>query len=356
MNKHLKKFLNLSLLGVGLGVLVGSFLQIFANINLTKQINDANTYSRSEIKRFGQKINFKLDLSNYNKEIENLSSKWQYLASLNGDLEVGAYLITIDSKEYAAYESEKVLPAASTIKIPILLLILEMLDHGELDWDEEIKLKEELIGGGSGWMAYEKPGTLFAIHEIANEMIRISDNTATNLLINRIGGIKIINERLKEIGLEDTKLNNLLPDLEGTNTTTPKDLTLAIEIVESGKILSNRSRDLFREIMGTSVSNNLLPAGILKGLGKSQENIDKTLLINGYRVYNKTGDIGISYGDAGIIQMPTNKRAIASIIVKGPFNDPRSPELIREMAAAIIQEGLSKKLLNPRNKISKSRS
>ena len=48
---------------------------------------------------------------------------------------------------------------------------------------------------------------------------------------------------------------------------------------------------------------------------------------------NKTGDIGIAYADGALIELPSGQRAVAAFMVKGPFNDPRSTELIRSMAA-----------------------
>ena len=88
--------------------------------------------------------------------------------------------------------------------------------------------------------------------------------------------------------------------------------------------------------MGTSITNRLLPEGLLLSLGGTEGETDYKLMIKGYKVYNKTGDIGISYADAGLIQMPDTTRAVASFIVKGPFNDPRSSELIRKMSGAIV--------------------
>ena len=58
-----------------------------------------------------------------------------------------------------------------------------MIDSAELLWDEQLKLTKDLIGGGAGWMAYQPLGKTFPTHEVASEMIRISDNTATTLLI-----------------------------------------------------------------------------------------------------------------------------------------------------------------------------
>ena len=89
--------------------------------------------------------------------------------------------------------------------------------------------------------------------------------------------------------------------------------------------------------MSTSLSNNLIPKGVLKGLKIDKPgNIDYNLLIEGFRVLNKTGDIGISYADAAIIQMPNNSNAFAGFVVKGPFNDPRSTEMIMKLSAAMI--------------------
>ncbi len=83
-------------------------------------------------------------------------------------------------------------------------------------------------------------------------MIRVSDNTATNLLIKRLGGKKIINQKFKDIGLKNTQINNFLPDLDGTNITSTKDLSLAMALVDSGYLLDFSSRDIFREIMQKS--------------------------------------------------------------------------------------------------------
>ena len=143
-----------------------------------------------------------------------------------------------------------------------------MLEKEEIIWNEKLILSEDVIGGGSGWMAYQEIGEIFPVYEVASEMIRVSDNTATNLLIKRLGGIKIVNQKFKEIGLKNTKINNYLPDLDGTNLTSTKDLSLAIALVDKGYLLNVRSRDIFREIMQKSKTNTLIPSGILRGLGK----------------------------------------------------------------------------------------
>ena len=268
-------------------------------------------------------------------EIKALSNRWTELAAQQSDLQASAYLLILDDGRFAAMHAERPMPAASSIKTPILLAVLELLDQGTLQWNEPLTLTQELVGGGAGWMASRPLGSRFPTYEVATEMIRVSDNSATNLMIARAGGMEQINARFQVLDLPATVVNNWLPDLDGTNTTSARDLSRAIALVDSGEVLGPRSRDLFREVMGTSVTNTLLPTGLMRGLGGAQGAPDDSLARKGYRVYNKTGDIGLAYADAGLIELPDGRRAVAGFLVKGPFNDPRSTELIRQLSAAM---------------------
>ncbi len=333
----IKSIVNLSLIGLGLGVILGTLLTFISPEENTSKSNKLSPFSRKFIARKSNQKKSTITFGEYkqSQEIIPLSKKWKELADEYKDLEVSAYILFEDGR-YAQFNAEKSLPSASTIKIAILFLSLEMLDDGKLRWDEEIELTKESIAKGAGWMRYQSLGKKFPIHEITTEMIRVSDNTAANLLIERVGGLDILNKRFKELGLMQTEINSLLPDLSGTNKTSAKDLSKIMKLVDVSGLLSTKSRDIFREVMSTSISNNLLPEGILKGLGVYKGNSDYKLLIEGFRVYNKAGDIGIAYGDAALIEMPNSSRAVTALLVKGPFNDQRSTNLIRDMAAQII--------------------
>jgi beta-lactamase class A len=171
-------------------------------------------------------------------------------------------------------------------------------------------------------------------------MIRVSDNSATNLLIKRFGGKDAVNAQFQNLGLSSTVINTWLPDLDGTNTTSARDLARTIALVDTGQKLSPRARDLFRSILATSSTNTLIPMGLLKGIGRPEPvaDPDGELLADGITAYNKTGDIGIAYSDAALIELPNGQRAVAAFMVKGPFNDPRSAELIRAMAAVVSRQ------------------
>ena len=344
MSNYLKIFTNIFLTSVSLSVLLGSFLSIVGPIIQSNQINrkiitvgKSRRFIEKELKTRKSVLSSLYDNKFENFErLEKLITKWESIIKKNPDLDVSCSFLSLDNKEYAEVRSEFKLPAASSIKVPILLVLLTMIDSKEIYWNEKLTLTKDLIGSGSGWMAYQKIGEQFPVFEIATEMIRVSDNTATNLLIKRIGGIKIINQKFKEIGLKNTQINNLLPDLDGTNLTSTKDLSMAIALVDNGFLLNVVSRDIFREIMSTSITNKLIPDGILNGLGIKPGNSDYKLLIQGFRIYNKTGDIGITYADSALLEMPDTSRAFTAFIVKGPFNDQRSTKLIRDMSAAIV--------------------
>jgi beta-lactamase class A len=319
---------------VGLGVMVGTGLKLMAPRLAQGAVSVPNADPRPSVRPSGG-----LPLGQFEPrtELKALSRQWASMAAASKDLTVGGFLLVLDDGRFAQLNPDQPLPAASSIKTPILLAGMEDLDAGKLRWNEPLKMTKEVMGGGAGWMAAKPVGTRFPFFEAATEMIRVSDNTATNLLIQRLGGKTKLNQRFQDLGLTATTIKNWLPDLDGTNTTSPRDLARSIALVETGEKLSPRARDLFREVMGTSRTDTLIPLGLLMGLGKDSSDPDSELLPFGITAYNKTGDIGIAYSDAALIQLPNGKRAVAAFMVKGPFNDPRSAELIRSMAGAVAK-------------------
>ncbi len=324
--------LRLAVTGVGLGVVVGSSLKLLA-----PRFAQGGGLGVPAIDPAPRRLpGGGLGMGRFEprRELSDLSRRWAALAAAQKGLTASGFLLVLDDGRYAELQPDRALPAASSIKTPILLASLEDLEAGKLRWDEPLPLTKEVVGGGAGWMGNKPVGSRFPFHEAATEMIRVSDNTATNLLIKRLGGKTALNRRFQGLGLPATVVNNWLPDLEGTNTTSARDLARSIALVDTGEKLSPRARDLFREILSTSRTNTLVPLGLLKGLGKDSSDPDSELLAHGVTVYNKTGDIGIAYADAALIQMPNGQRAVAAFLVKGPFNDPRSAELIRAMVGA----------------------
>jgi beta-lactamase class A len=212
--------------------------------------------------------------------------------------------------------------AASTIKVPILIAFLQQVDAGTLALNQSLMLQEEYIAGGSGNMRSEAVGNEYTALDVATRMIVISDNTATNMMIAALGGIEALNQTFAAWGLESTLLRNPLPDLEGTNVTSAKDLALIMALVDQGGLLTPRSRDRLFSIMQRTQNDSLIPSGIA----------DRSLKAN------KTGDIGSMLGDVALIDVPNGKRYVLALMVQRPNNDGRASELIRRMTETIHAE------------------
>lgn len=256
------------------------------------------------------------------QEMLPLRTVMQRLAMKNTNLFPGMFFIDPDTGAYLDWNGDTTFAAASTIKFPILVAFFQDVDAGKIRLDEKLTLKKELVGGGSGGFQYKPLGSQFTALETATQMIVVSDNTATNLLIERLGGIAVLNQRFKNWGLTVTELYNLLPDLEGTNATTPKELAQLMVAVQKGDLISVKSRDRLLNIMRRTHTATLLP----KGLGP------------GATIAHKTGDIGSMVGDVGSIDLPNGKRYVAVALVKRPHNNAQAKELIRQVSRAAYQE------------------
>jgi beta-lactamase class A len=255
------------------------------------------------------------------QEIAPLKAKLEALLQQYSGFTPGVFLLDLDSNNYLDLSGTHSFAAASTIKVPILIALFQEVDAGKIRLDEKLTLTKEMIAQGSGDMQYLQPGSQFTVLDVATKMIIISDNTATNMLIARLGGLSALNQRFNSWGLTETILNSVLPDLKGTNVTSPKELTSLMVRVSQGDLVSLRSRDRILDIMRRTVNNSQLP----QGLGE------------GATIAHKTGDIGTLIGDVGLVDMPNGKRYVATVLVKRAFNDDRAYDLIQKISRTIYQ-------------------
>ncbi|MBD2440172.1 serine hydrolase [Nostoc sp. FACHB-110] len=253
------------------------------------------------------------------KEIPQLRSQVQALAARYRSLDPGLFFLDLETGNYLDFNGEKVFPAASTIKFPILIALFQEIDAGRVNLNETLVMRRDLMTGGSGEMQYKRAGTKFNLLATATQMITISDNTATNMIIDRLGGKAKLNQRFRSWGLQNTYIQNLLGDFKGTNKTSPKDLVRLSALVASNKLLTDSSHAKVISIMQRVHNTKLLPAGLGKGAV----------------IAHKTGTLGIVLGDAGIIEMPSGKRYLAGIFVRRPFNDLKARDFINQVSRLV---------------------
>jgi beta-lactamase class A len=247
-------------------------------------------------------------------ELKALMKKYSFL-------EAGMYFLDLENGNFLDIEGAKAFPAASTIKLPLLIAFFQDVDAGKIKLDEKLKTTKDLITDGAGFLQYQPVGKEYTALDTANLMIAISDNTATNMIIDRLGGLAAVNERFRSWGLKDTVANNLLSDLKGTNTTSSKDLARVLALLVNDKIVSPESKEKALEILRHCRTRSLLPSGLGKGA----------------KISHKTGDIGFIIGDAGVITMPSGKRYLGAIFVKRKYNDPRGRDFIRQVSQVVYK-------------------
>ena len=100
----------------------------------------------------------------------------------------------------AGVRADEVFNSASVIKIPVLIMAMQLADSGALSLSERITITAADIRGGSGIFRYNDPGLQPTVRDVLLQMIITSDNTATDLMIARVGGVKRVNEWLRTNG------------------------------------------------------------------------------------------------------------------------------------------------------------
>lgn len=313
----------LVVLGVGVAGIAGTTLSVW---NPALRANDTDSASESigqgmisqTVSQGSSQGEAKTALTP-GQELGALKTQIQALASQMPGLSLSSYLYDLETHAYFNVNGSSPIPAASIIKIPVLVAFLQDVDAGRIRLDEPLAMKESQIATGSGDMQDEPPGTVYTALETASWMIVNSDNTATNMLIDRLGGAEKLNERFRSWGMKSTQIRNPLPDLEGTNTTSPEDLVNLMAQINKGELLSLRSRDRMMAIMQRTYTKTLIPQGVGDGA----------------LVSHKTGDIGAMVGDAGLVDLPNGKRYILVAMVQRPHNDGRAQELIRLTSRAV---------------------
>jgi beta-lactamase class A len=253
---------------------------------------------------------------------QSLTWLQQRLAALkakHSSLQPVIYILDLDTGNYVDLGGDKVFPTASIIKLPILIAFFQDVDAGKIRLDETLVMTPDLIVGGSGEIQDLPAYSKFSALDTVSKMITISDNTATNMIIKRMGGLGVLNQRFRSWGLTKTGLRNWLPDLRGTNTTTPKELVRLLAMVDKNQLLSPQSRSRALDILRRVRNRSLLATGIGRGA----------------TIAHKTGDIGFMLGDAGLIEMPNGKHYLAAVLVKSGYNDPVARDFTQQVSRIV---------------------
>ncbi len=120
----------------------------------------------------------------------------------------GVYVKHLGTGEEASVRGDESFSSASVIKIPILIRAFQLADDKALDLNERVQIRRADLRDGSGIFQYHDVGSNPTYRDLLTEMVITSDNTATDLLVQRIGGVNALNAWLATTGFAHTRMLN----------------------------------------------------------------------------------------------------------------------------------------------------
>ncbi len=182
-------------------------------------------------------------------------------------------------------------PQASSIKIAVLYELFKQAEEGRLDLDGFVALEESRKVEGSGVLFHlGRPSLSLSVRDLAVLMVVLSDNTATNLLIDKVG-MDSVNKRLDGLGLRKTRLRRKMMDLKAAaegreNVSTPLEMMTLLERIWKGGALAEPYRKEWLDVLAIP-KDSPLRAGVPEGV----------------EVAEKPGELEAVRCDSGIVML-----------------------------------------------------
>ncbi len=259
---------------------------------------------------------------------------------------VAVYARNLTTGREFALDADARVRTASTIKLPILCALESLVASGRVRWDERIRLKPEDKVTGSGVLGSLEDGTDLTVRNLAILMIIVSDNTATNLITDRITA-DAVNDYLDTVGLTVTRYNRKVRGdgarlaepsgwsragtreenrKYGLGVSTPREMVRLLQMLEAGTIVSPAaSKDILDILAKQQVRD-----GIAR---RAPDDL---------RIVSKSGALDAMRSDVGIVYSKGGPVAMAITVDEMPATD-YSPDnvgnvLIGELATVLLEE------------------
>ncbi len=228
--------------------------------------------------------------------------------------------------------------AASTIKIPLLALLLSDFETGRLDRSAIVPITKECQVGGSGILRFLSPDTSMSLFDFATLMIILSDNSATNKVIDAVG-LKRGNEFIKSSGWDSTHLGRKMyiqpKNPDEYNLTSAEDLGNMMERILSKTMVNETVSTQMMQILATQ------QRGIFASALPVKRSFDPTAKIPEAKdgkvvMADKGGSLmGKVLHDAAIIFFPSGIKAVLVMMTATPDNK-KTEEVLKKVAKALF--------------------
>lgn len=230
---------------------------------------------------------------------------------------------------------------ASTMKVPVMMALFDAVDRGEMRLDEPIAVRNEFqsIVDGSLYKLdpaedgdpdlYAAVGQMMPLEELIRRMIVRSSNLATNLLIDRIGALRVT-DLMRQLGAENLRVLRGVEDQKAydaglNNVTTAGDLQLILKLLlpnTQGGPWTPASRQRMLDILRAQEFKEKIPAGLPPGTP----------------VAHKTGDITGIHHDAAIVFPPGEEPYVLVVLTGGIHDEAEANRVIAEVSK-LVWEG-----------------
>jgi beta-lactamase class A len=198
------------------------------------------------------------------------------------------------------------MPAASTIKIPVMVEVFRQMAAGNFDLNRHVTLERPDRDDGWGDLVYSHPGNRYSVANLLRLMITESDNTATNMLIRLVGRVHI-NQTMARLGLRQTRLADYIRsdgDIRSLRTS-PLDMSRLLEQMAHDELIDAWSSRAMIAILTGQRHNGLLPQPLPAGT----------------QIAHKTGTLHDTLNDVGIVYLNNCPYIIAVLTTQLPTLD-----------------------------------
>jgi beta-lactamase class A len=239
----------------------------------------------------------------------------------------GIYMKSLETGEEIAIDADRQMETMSTIKIPLMVEVLEQVKAGRFKLTDKYTFAAADSQPGTGTIQRLDPGAVMTVKDLITMMIVVSDNTATEVLYRMVGGPSAVNARLDALGLTHTRAMNVpslwFPALRAATTTeqfyrdgkypfgltTPREMGRLLEMMERGTLVDKPSSELMLGAMRGQLYRTRIPR-----------------YVTGYTIPHKTGDFLPYVGDdVGVLEAP-GKTIIVSVFTGNHFGSGEALE------------------------------
>ncbi len=249
----------------------------------------------------------------------------------------------LQTKEQIVWNSSETFHAASTMKTPVMIEVFKQVKAGKFSLTDSVLVKNEFKSivdsslfslnpnDDSQQDLYKLVGTKLPLSELVYQMIIMSSNLATNLIMQMVDA-KNVTQTMRKLGAKDILVLRGVEDQKAfdkglINTTTANDLMLIFKKMAQGKIANKKSCDAMIKILLDQKHNTLIPA----------------LLPKDVKVAHKTGTITGTHHDSGIVFLPDGRKYVLVILSKNLENVDAATSSMAKVSLMIYQYVLMNK-------------